>query len=448
MSARTGRDTIATAAARLAAGATTSADLVEASLAAIAGDGRRTNAFITIDAEGARAKARAADEERAAGIVRGPLHGMPISLKDLIDVRGVVTTAASRVLHDRVATSTAPAVSRLEAAGAIVIGRTNLHEFAFGTTSDASAFGAVHHPADPARSPGGSSGGSAAAVAAGMGLASIGTDTGGSVRVPAGVCAIVGLKPTFGEVPTDGVWPLSPSLDHVGPLAVSVQDAAWLYAVLAHRPIFTVRDLAPDTIRLARLVGYFDVLEAGVRAVFEQALARLTAAGTTITAAELAGAERIGGHYVNVVLPEAADVHAAFLDTRPADYTPSVYERIRQGRTTLAADYLAAQAFRRQLSDAVDTTLEPVDALVLPTLPIEAPLIGAETTPLGSNGSTMTVRAAMLRHTQPFNMSGHPAITIPIPAPGLPVGLQLVGRKGDTPRLLDVAAACERVLAQ
>src|SRR5215470_7045803 len=186
----------------------TASEQLEASLAAIAEHGARTNAFILVDAEGARAAAKVVDDERRRGVDRGPLHGMPISIKDLIDVAGQPTTAASRVRAGHVATKDAPVVQRLRDAGAVIIGKTNLHEFALGTTSEESAFGAVRNPHDTSRSAGGSSGGSAAAVATGMGLASIGSDTGGSIRIPAAACGVVGLKPSLGEVPLDGVVPL------------------------------------------------------------------------------------------------------------------------------------------------------------------------------------------------------------------------------------------------
>jgi aspartyl-tRNA(Asn)/glutamyl-tRNA(Gln) amidotransferase subunit A len=280
-----------------------------------------------------------------------------------------------------------------------------------------------------------------------MGLASIGTDTGGSVRVPAAACGVVGLKAAFDEVPTDGVWPLSRSLDHVGPLASSVQDAAWLYALLVHRPAFVVRDVELRGLRLARLTGYFDVLDPTVREAFHRAVRTLTTSGVEPVDAELAGADRISQAYVDIVLPEAADVHAHFLDSRAGDYTASVHSRIETGRATSAVAYLAAQSFRHHLRASVEALLEHVDALILPTMPIVAPPLGAETIALGPDATEVAVRGAMLKHTQPFNMTGHPAITLPIPTRGLPVGLQLVGRIGDTPRLLDVAAACERVLS-
>src|SRR5262245_38450 len=252
--------TIASSAVALRAGQTTAAALLEQSLQAIVRSNARTNAFIRVDAEHARADANRVDAERAKGLDRGPLHGIPVSLKDLIDVAGEPTTAASRVLAGRIATTDATVVTRLREAGVVFIGKTNLHEFALGTTSEDSAFGPVTHPLDAARSAGGSSGGSAAAVATGMGLASIGSDTGGSVRIPAAACGIVGLKPSIGDVPTDGVVPLSPSLDHVGPLGRSVQDVAWVWAAMAGRAGDPLVPPALSTLRFGRLTGYFSLL--------------------------------------------------------------------------------------------------------------------------------------------------------------------------------------------
>ena len=256
--------------------AISASELLDAALAAIAEHGARTNAFILVDADGARAAARAVDDERRRGVDRGPLHGMPVSIKDLIDIAGQPTTAASRVRAGHIASRDATIVRRLRDAGAVLIGKTNLHEFALGTTSEESAFGAVHNPRDITRSAGGSSGGSAAAVATGMGLASIGSDTGGSIRIPAAACGVVGLKPSLGEVPTDGVVPLSQTFDHVGPLTRSVADAASLWAVLAGRD--TPRLDRPDqnAITLGALDGYFTtLLDSDVRAAFTAAIARL-----------------------------------------------------------------------------------------------------------------------------------------------------------------------------
>lgn len=444
--------TLGSAAAAWREGRTSSRQLVEESLTAIDREQQRTNAFIRVDADRARADAERADGERTRKLDHGPLHGLPISLKDLIDVAGEVTTAASRVLANRVAPADATVVTRLRAAGAVLIGKTNLHEFALGTTSEDSAFGAVRHPLDPARSAGGSSGGSAAAVACGMGLASIGTDTGGSIRIPAAACGIVGLKPSLNDIPTDGVIPLSTSLDHVGPLTTCVADAAILWSVLAARP---VPDLGkawgnrPSRLSLARLGGYFDdPVAPEVRAAFRGALDVLTRAGISMRDAELPSAAGITQAYVNVVLPEGAAWHRHYLDTRGQDYSPIVRARFESGRSIPATSYIDALAFCRNLRKEVSDLLSNVDALVLPTLPICAPLLGAgEITIDPARGDRTPVRSAMLKHTQPFNMSGHPAISLPIKAASLPVGLQLVGRFDDTAGLLRIAAECETILA-
>jgi aspartyl-tRNA(Asn)/glutamyl-tRNA(Gln) amidotransferase subunit A len=424
----------------------TALELLEASLAAIAEHGARTNAFILVDADGARAAARVVDQERARGIDRGPLHGMPISIKDLIDVAGQPTTAASRVRAGHVAKNDAPVVRRLREAGAVLIGKTNLHEFALGTTSEESAFGAVRNPRDPSRSAGGSSGGSAAAVALGMGVASIGSDTGGSIRIPAAACGVVGLKPSLGEVPTDGVVPLSVTFDHVGPLARSVGDAANIWAVLAGREAPRIEAPSPNALRLGALGDYFTaLLDRDVRTAFARALERLCTAGVSIEPRSVTGTETITDTYVNISLPEAAHWHAPTLDARAADYQPPVLERLRRGRTISAVDYLAARKRRSSLRQAVDAALEGVSALVLPTVAIVAPVQGATEATM-DNGERLLVRAAMLRLTQVFSMTGHPAISLPVPVDGLPVGLQLVGRRDRTEELLAVASTCERLL--
>ncbi len=441
-------ETITAAAAALRSRATTAVDLVEASLQAIDKNNRRTNAFIRVDADEARAAARAADEARAQGSDKGPLHGVPISLKDLINVAGQPTTAASRVLKGGIAVRDAPVVTRLRQAGAILIGKTNMHEFALGTTSEDSAFGAVRHPRDAARSPGGSSGGSAAAVATGMGLGSIGTDTGGSVRIPAAACGVVGLKPSLGEVPTQGVIPLSFSLDHVGPLGRTVQDAAWLWAAMAGRPLDRLVVPEPTTIRLCQLGAYFALATGEVRAAFERAVDDLRARGVTITEKVLPGTSTIAQVYVHVALPEAAAWHARYLETRSADYTPNVRARLESGRPISAVDYLKARAARRALRHVVDAALADCDALMVPTLPFVAPLIGATGVTVDSDtGESLPIRAGMLRQTQLFNLTGHPAISIPLRTPGLPVGLQLVGARDQTAGLLAVAAAVEKIVS-
>jgi aspartyl-tRNA(Asn)/glutamyl-tRNA(Gln) amidotransferase subunit A len=440
--------TIAAAARALRSGKLRAVDLVESSLHAIDASNATTNAFIRVDESGARASAELADGERARGLDRGPLHGVPVSVKDIIDVAGLPTTAASKLLDDRPASADATVVARMREAGAVILGKTNLHEFALGTTSEESAFGAVRNPNDRTRSAGGSSGGSAAAVAAGMGLASIGTDTGGSIRIPAAACGIVGLKPSLGEVPTSGVVPLSFSLDHVGPLTRTVSDAASLWAVLSGRPIPSLTAMQPSGLRLGLLEGYFLSLSSDVRTAFESALDDLRRAGMSIAGANIPEAESIAQTYVNVALPEAAACHAHYLETRAADYMPNVKARLEVGRSISAVDYLKAREAQRALRLAVDTALAGCDALVLPTLPIVAPPLGAAEVVLdGDPSSPLPIRSAMLRQTQLFNLTGHPAISLPIRTPSLPVGLQLVGRLDNTAGLLDVAAAVEKTIS-
>ena len=420
---------------------------VSDAFARIAEENPAINAFITMFEAEAIEQARALDEELRHGRSRGPLHGRTMSLKDLIDVKGTPTTAASRVRAGHVAHADAVVVTRLREAGAVIIGKTNLHEFALGTTSDESAFGPVHNPRDPSRSPGGSSGGSAAAVAAGMGWASIGTDTGGSIRIPASACGIVGLKPSFGEIPMTGVVPLSVSLDHIGPIAQTVADARAIYDVLSGSPT-RPSPRAAGTLRLGRLGGYFlEKLDDEVRVRFEEALSRLAGAGATIVEPTLGRLPDIAATYVNVVLPEAFAFHAEALERAPEAFAQSVRSRLEMGRTISRDDYVRAQSDRALLRTAVDKALLQSDALVLPTLPVPPQRIGAATVSIGSVEEPL--RPITLRLTQLFNLTGHPAISLPCgdTRDGLPCGFQLVGRRQHTPELLDIALSCEAVVS-
>ena len=403
------------------------------------------NAYIAVLAEQALAQARQADAEIARGGYRGPLHGIPISLKDLIDLRGVPTTAASKVREGHVAGGDAPIVASLREAGAIFMGKTNLHEFAFGTTNEDSAFGLVRHPLDPNRSPGGSSGGSAASVLDGMAYASIGTDTGGSVRIPSAACGLVGLKPSLGEIPTAGVVPLSTTMDHVGPLCRSVEDAGIVYDVLrgAAPGPRAARELRGRKIGVLR--GYFlALLDPQVAAAFERVCARLAEAGAILEDVDIAHAGDIAAIYLHIVLAEAAALHAQTLDNRADDYTPNVRIRLEMGRYILAQDYVRALRGRDVLIGEVDEALMGRDALLLPTLPVPATRLGAATVKIG--GVEEPVRNITLRLTQLFNVTGHPAITIPCgrTSDGLPIGAQLAGLRNGTSELLEVAAAAER----
>ncbi|HMB79913.1 MAG TPA: amidase, partial [Vicinamibacterales bacterium] len=429
---------------RLRARELTAVRVTDECLRRIEADNPRLNAFIRVMGDEAMRQAREADQELAAGNDRGPLHGVPISIKDLFDIRGIPTTAASRVREGHVAERDAATIAHLRQAGAVFIGKTNLHEFAFGTTNEDSAFGPARNPHDPTRSPGGSSGGSAASVAAGMALATIGTDTGGSIRIPAAACGIVGLKPSLGEVSTDGVVPLSRTFDHVGPLTQSVTDACLVYhALLGDASAQPPAPMPIHGLRLAVPRKYFcDLLDEEVRARFEEALERLRTGGAHIDEIEIPHAADIAPVYLHIVLADAAAYHATALETMPEKYTAPVRIRLEMGRYVLGEDYVRALAGRARLTREVDAALAQHDALILPTLPIPAPAIGANTVQIGATAEP--VRNLMLRLTQPFNVTGHPAISMPSGqnTDGLPCAVQLVGRRLQTDALLRVALAC------
>ncbi len=430
---------------RLRAHELTSEQVTEECLRRIDADNARLNAFILVMADEARKQAREADRELAAGHDRGPLHGVPISLKDLFDLRGTPTTAASRVRDGHMAERDAPTVAHLRQAGAVFVGKTNLHEFAFGTTNEDSAYGPARNPHDPQRSPGGSSGGSAVSVATGMALATIGTDTGGSIRIPAAACGIVGLKPSFGDVSTDGVVPLSRTFDHVGPLTQTVTDAWLVYRGLLGGAIGKPPAPAPmSTLRIAVPRAYFcDVLDDEVRARFEEGLEALRRAGARVDEVEIRHAHDVAPVYLQISVADAAAYHAATLETVPERYTPNVRMRLEMGRYLSSEDYARALVGREVLRREVDAALAGRDALAIPTLPIPAPLIGAVTIKVGATEEP--VRNLMLRLTSPFNATGHPAIALPNGriSSGLPCSTQLIGLRGHTDALLRVALAVE-----
>jgi aspartyl-tRNA(Asn)/glutamyl-tRNA(Gln) amidotransferase subunit A len=408
-------------------------------------------AFTLVMGDSAREQARLADRELAAGHDRGPLHGVPIAIKDLIDVRDTVTTAASAVRASApVAVVDAPSIAHLRAAGAVFIGKTNLHEFALGTTSEDSVFGAVRNPLDVSRSAGGSSGGSAVAVLTGMALGSVGTDTGGSIRIPAAACGIVGLKPSYGEVDAAGVIPLAPRLDHVGPLAQSVADAWTLFRLLAgdsHSEPRAAADARDVQLKLLR--PYFcDLLDDQIAHGFDSAVESLRRAGIRISNSSIPHAYATASVYLKIAPREAFRQHQQTLEATPEKYTAPVRHRLELGRAIPEEEFVQALDVQAVLRDEVNATLADCDALVLPTMPIPAPTLGAETVRIGHVDEP--VRALMLRNTQLFNLTGHPGISLPCgkTREGLPVGLQLVGRLGRTDALVRVALACEDALSR
>ena len=440
--------TLADLSRSLRSGSITAEEATERCLAQIRELNRSLNAYITVLVDEALEQARDADREIAAGRYRGALHGVPVSLKDIIDLRGAPTTAASRVRDGHVAEQDATVVGRLRDAGAVFIGKTNLHEFALGTTNEESAYGPVLHPLDHTRSPGGSSGGSAVSVLTGMACASIGTDTGGSVRIPSAACGLVGLKPSLGELPMDGVVPLSSTMDHVGPMCVSVEDAALVYGAMRGVPNPAApkpRDLRGVRFGVPRRY-FFDLLDPQVASCFEQACDRLRAAGAILEDVLIPHTKEIAAIYVHIALPEAAACHAETLESRPEDYDQNVRLRLEMGRYILAEDYVRAQRGRDVLTCEVREALNGRDALLLPSLPVPATKLGSPTVTVC--GVEEPVRNITLRLTQLFNITGHPAISLPCGRTdeGLPVGAQIVGGRNRTSEMLEVAGAVEACL--
>jgi len=429
---------------RISTGEVSSEALTRACLERVETANPALNAFITILADTAVAQARTADREMASGHYRGLLHGIPVSLKDLLDVSGVPTTAASRVRDGHLADADAIVVTRLREAGAVFIGKCNLHEFAFGTTNQESAYGPAKHPLDLTRSPGGSSGGSAVSVVTGMAFASIGTDTGGSIRIPAAACGLVGLKPSLGEVDASGIVPLSRTLDHVGSLCRSVTDAAILHDVLKgvpSRPEVMPRPAA-ITLGIPRVL-FQHRLDPDVASAFADTCRRLQETGVVLKEVVIPHAADTAAIYLHIVLSEAAEYHARTLDSMPDAYQPDIRLRLEMGRYVLGEDYARALHGRDILRQEVGDAIAELDGLLLPTLPIVAPPLGSMLVRVGETDEP--VRNAMLRLTQLFNITGHPALTIPCgtTAAGLPIGAQFVGHQNRTNSLLQMGRAVE-----
>jgi aspartyl-tRNA(Asn)/glutamyl-tRNA(Gln) amidotransferase subunit A len=418
-------------------GEASSAELVERALERIERLDGRLGAFVLVLGERARAEAAELDAARRRGEARGPLHGVPVAVMDLIDVAGAATAAGSPKLAGNLARRDAEVVARLRAAGAVVVGKTRTHEFAYGVVTPGTV-----NPWDPERIAGGSSGGSAAAVAAGLVPAALGSDTAGSIRIPAACCGVVGLKPTWGRVPAGGVWPLSWSCDHVGPIAATVADVALLDQVLAGAP-GPAPAAATDPPRIGRLAaGDLGPVDPEVTAATDELCRRLEAAGATLDEVSLPlGAAR--GAVAAIVLAEAAAAHARLLEeTGPDGYSRAMLAMMRIGASALASEYLAGLRYRGRFAAEVEGLLAGRDALLLPTLPCVAPVAGRRTLTIA--GAEAGVQAALTRLPGPFNCSGSPVLSLPAGLAGtLPVGVSLVGRIGGDRDLLAVAAWVE-----
>ena len=428
---------VATLSAAYRSGARTPVEVVEAALARLALLEPSLNAFADPTAAMARAQAQQATADIAAGRPLGPLHGIPVAVKDLIDVAGVPTGYGSRVMPPKIAARDATLVARLRGAGAVILGKTNLLEYAYGIAHP--DVGQTNNPHDPTRTAGGSSGGSAAAVAAGIVPIAIGTDTGGSIRIPAAYCGIVGMKPTFGLVPLDGVFPLSQSLDHAGPLAGCVADAALALAVLSGQ-----RMAQPPVLprRIGLVSGHFSTTATGhaVTAQVRAYIERLRVVGVEVVEIGLPGLARANAALVDILLPEAALIHEALLAHNAAGYAPGTRAQIEAGFRTTAADYLRAKALQIVLRAEVERAFGDVDLLVSPSVPFVAP----HEDPVIVDGEDSEMLASGFA-----NLTGHPSLSLPFGRiDGLPVGLQLTGAFGRDARLLANASAVEALMSR
>ena len=400
-------------------------------------------AFISLPDERAGREAKRA-QQRLARREAGPLLGVPIAIKDLFDTRGIRTTAGSRILRNRVPAADATAVTRLRAAGAVIFGKTNLHEFAYGVSNANPWWGIARNPHDPQRSPGGSSGGSAIAVVAGLAAAALGSDTGGSIRIPAALCGCVGLKPTYGAVPLEGAMPLGWSLDHAGPLARTVEDAALFIDALAGGQTWSqAKRVRTAGLRVGMLAGsIFERVQPGVARQAEAAARALQRRGIRMRSLTIKEMAWTVATQLVTLRAEASAIHARWLRSRPRAYGADVRVRLQLGALVSGADYVLAQRMRARIREALRRAFEEVDLLLLPSTPITAPIIGERTVRWGRE--TEPVDGALVRFTAPFNLTGAPALSVPYGTDaGLPVGMQLVGRWHDEARLLAVGRLLE-----
>ncbi|CAM5691166.1 Amidase OS=Streptomyces alboniger OX=132473 GN=CP975_01275 PE=4 SV=1 [Streptomyces alboniger] len=428
-------------------------ELVDAVLDRIERVEPRLHAYAAVAADRARRTARAAEREVAAGRHRGPLHGVPMGLKDLIDVAGMATSAGSEIRAGHRADSDSAVAERLDRAGAVLLGKTHTHEFAYGLTTPQ-----THNAWDQRRVAGGSSGGSAVAVAAGTATFALGTDTGGSIRVPASLNGVVGLKPTYGLVSRHGVTSLSWSLDHVGPITRTVEDASLVLSELAgHDP----RDPAsvpapgggrpPEGTDLSGLrVGvprnhYFDRVDPEVEAAVRAAVAQLAELGARLVEVEIPMAEYLQAVQWGLMVPEATAYHERSLRAAPGLYADDVRALLEAGELMSAGDYLRAQRARTLMRRAWADLLAGVDMIAAPTVPMTAALSGQETV-TWPDGTVESVSDAYVRLSAPANITGVPALTIPVgqDAAGLPIGMQLLGSPFGEDVLLRAGHAYER----
>jgi aspartyl-tRNA(Asn)/glutamyl-tRNA(Gln) amidotransferase subunit A len=417
-----------------------SVELVEQALETAERLNPTLNAYITILADQARSAAKVAQQEILDGRQRSPLHGIPVSVKDLYSTRNTRTTCGSRVLKDWVPAENAALVERLEDAGAIIIAKANMLEFAYASVHP--DYGPTRNPWDLSRTTSGSSGGSAASVAAGIDFGSFGTDTGGSIRIPAAFCGVAGLKPTYGLVSRFGMFPVSWTLDHAGPFARSARDIALLLeAIAGHDPRDRYSaDFSPspyssslgdslENVTIGLITNFMDAAVDGeVRTAVDDAVNVLADAGANVQRTEIPELE---GDAINAVLPfilaEASYVHRDWIKDHESDYTETVLQRLRAGQAITAVAYFAAQDERERIRQRIREIQRDMDLLVLPTAPFAATPLEATTLKASEGEQDL---AALIRMTAPFDLTGQPALSIPcgFTTSGLPIGLQIVGR--------------------
>jgi aspartyl-tRNA(Asn)/glutamyl-tRNA(Gln) amidotransferase subunit A len=433
-------------------------ELTEAYLGRIEQTDRSLRAYITVTDSIARKAAKKAEAEIAAGKWRGPFHGVPIALKDLVYTKGVRTTGGSKILADFIPDRDATVWTRLNRAGAVLLGKLNLHEFAYGITSSNPHHGIVRNPYALDRIPGGSSGGSAAAIVARSAAATIGTDTGGSIRIPAALCGCVGLKPTWSRVSRFGVLPLAYTLDHVGPITRTVRDAAMMLQVIAgadRNDSTSSRERVPDfsagldreisSMRIGVIRELNDGLSDDVARSFNSALDTLRSLGATVDQVTIPSLPMAGVMNGIITWAEALEIHEQWMRTRPQDYGDDVRRILEIGMMTPATSYIRAQRARARTLAESNAVLADHDVLAAPASAIVAPKIGT-TQILEAREDRVDVVGAILRFTQPFNTTGQPAIAIPtsLSPDRLPIAMQIIGRPFGEQEVIRVAAAYER----
>jgi aspartyl-tRNA(Asn)/glutamyl-tRNA(Gln) amidotransferase subunit A len=446
---------VAAVARRIRAGEISPTEAVTESLGRIERLDGTLNAFIAVRAEEALAEAAELERQKDR---RGPLHGVPVAVKDVIDVAGARTTAASRILADNVAAEDATVVRRLRSAGAVVVGKLNTHEFAFGATTTSPHFGPARNPWDTERICGGSSGGSGAATAAGLVPGSLGTDTGGSVRIPSCLCGVTGMRPSSGRVSNRGVVPVSWTFDTVGPLGRTAEDCALLLeAIAGHDPADPTTARAPVPPYATGLAEGVDGLRVGVvehlledgtvipgvAAAVEDAVGELSRLGAVVERADCRFVRRAEVVQQLVMLPEAAEAHLPWLRTRLAEYGPDVRGRLLAGLLLPASAVVTGQRARRALAEEAAPLLQRFDLLAAPAMPVTAPRIGEDTVRVG--GREIPYRLALIPFNSPWSCLGLPVVTVPCGlVDGLPVGLALVGRRFDDVTVLRAAHAYQQ----